>query len=158
RIYLTKICKRNKRQSNDGRKNNMMLQLWRNIISGIAWGGFITFVALTVLVLTETEAPVTKVWLYMGGSLFLGVYFGLAGFIFILERWRSLKKTIIHFILSLSIYFIVAFLLGWLTTSWLAFVSSTMIFIIVYLLFCLGFYLYYRNITVTMNDFLNYND
>src|SRR5699024_11622642 len=90
-------------------KNKMMLQLWRIIISGVAWGGFITFVALTVLVLTETEAPVTKVWLYMGGSLFLGVYFGLAGFIFIVERWSPLKKTIIHFILSLCVYFIVAF-------------------------------------------------
>ena len=136
----------------------MMLQLWRNIISGVAWGGFITFVALTVLVLTETEAPVTKVWLYMGGSLFLGVYFGLAGFIFIVERWSPLKKTIIHFILSLSIYFTVAFLLGWVPITWIAIVSSTVMFIIVYLLFWLGFYLYYRNMTVTMNDFLNNND
>src|SRR5699024_8573209 len=129
-----------------------------NIISGVAWGGFITVVALTVLVLTETEAPVTKVWLHMGGRLFLGTYFGLAGFIFIVDRWRPLMNTIIHFILSLSIYFIVAFLLGWVPTTWIAIVSSTVIFIIVYLLFWLGFYLYYRNMTVTMNDFLNNND
>lgn len=136
----------------------MKLQLWRSIVTGIAWGGIITFAALTILVLTETEAPVNKVWLYMGGSLFLGIYYGLAGFIFIIERWSPLKKTTIHFLLSLSIYFTVAFLLGWVPVTWQAIVLSTGIFIFIYLLFWFGYRLYYRNVAVSLNDSLNQHE
>lgn len=135
----------------------MLLQVWRQIVAGVAWGGFITFIALTILVLTDTEAPVTQIWLYMGGSLFLGIYFGLAGFIFVMDEWSPLKKTTIHLILSLAVYFIVAFSIGWVPMSLGAIIISTIIFIFVYTLFWIGFNLYYRNMTASLNETLEHH-
>lgn len=136
----------------------MMLQVFKQIIAGLAWGAVITFIALTVLVITGTESSVTIIWLYMGASLFLGVYFGLAGFIFIMDQWSPLKKTIIHFILSLTVYFIVALPIGWVPIRPIAILMSTIIFILIYIVFWIGFNLYYRNMTAALNETLEQKD
>lgn len=132
----------------------MILQLWKNIVTGVAWGGFITFIALTILVITDTETTVFTIWLYMSGSLFLGIYFGCAAFIFFIVGWSPLKKTAIHFIVSLSVYFTLALPMGWVPLNWIAISSSTIIFIIIYILFWIGYNLYYRNMTDSLNESL----
>src|SRR5690625_1894609 len=130
----------------------MLLQVWRQIVAGVAWGGFITFIALTILVLTDTEAPVTQIWLYMGGSLFLGIYFGLAGFIFVMDEWSPLKKTTIHLILSLAVYFIVAFSIGCVPMSLRAIIIPPSIFIFVYTLFWIRFTRFYRHMIASVSE------
>lgn len=132
----------------------MMLKIWRQIVFGVAWGGLITFIALTMLVIFDIESSVETIWLYMGGSLFLGIYFGLAAFIFTVEQWSPLKKTVIHFILSISVYFIVAFSLGWVLFSTFAIIMSILTFTVIYCLFWLGFNLYYRKETQVLNKTL----
>ncbi len=131
-----------------------MLNVWKQVVSGIAWGGFITFIALTILVINDIESSVATIWLYMGGSIFLGIYFAIAAFIFTVEEWSPLKKTMIHFLLSLTVYFIVAFTLGWVPVNFLAIFISTLIFILIYILFWVGFNLYYRKIAASLNETL----
>jgi len=132
----------------------MMLNVWKQVVSGIAWGGFITFIALTILVINDIESSVATIWLYMGGSIFLGIYFAIAAFIFTVEEWSPLKKTMIHFLLSLTVYFIVAFTLGWVPVNIIAIFISTLIFILIYILFWVGFNLYYRKVAASLNETL----
>lgn len=132
----------------------MMLNVWKQVVSGIAWGGLITFIALTILVINDIESSVATIWLSMGGSIFLGIYFAIAAFIFTVEEWSPLKKTMIHFMLSLTVYFIVAFTLGWVPVNIIAIFISTLIFILIYILFWVGFNLYYRRVTASLNETL----
>lgn len=133
----------------------MMLKIWKQVIAGIAWGAIVTFVALTALVIFDIESSVKTIWLYMGGSLFIGVYFGLAAFIFIVEHWSPLKKTIIHFFLSITVYFIIAFPLGWVELIASRIIFATLLFIGVYIIFWTGFNLYYRKLAASLNDTLD---
>lgn len=133
----------------------MIGKVWRQIVAGVAWGGAVTFFALTTLVIFDVESSVKTVWLNMGASLFIGVYFGLAGTIFTIEQWSPLKKTITHFFLSISVYFLIAFPLGWVTFNIGRIFSSTIIFIAVYTVFWTGFNLYYRKLAASLNETLD---
>src|SRR5690625_1763166 len=127
-----------------------MLNVWKQVVSCIAWGGFITFIALTILVINDIESSVATIWLYMGGSIFLGIYFAIAAFIFTVEEWSPLKKTMIHFLLSLTVYFIVAFTLGWVPVTFLAIFISMLIFFLIYILFLFVFTLFYCKIFASL--------
>jgi len=133
----------------------MMYNIWKRIVTGVAWGGAVTFFALTALVIFDVDSSVMTIWLSMGGSLFIGIYFGLAAFIFTVDRWSPLKKTIIHFLLSISVYFLIAFPLGWITFNVGRILFSTIIFMAVYTMFWIGFNLYYRKLTASLNETLN---
>ncbi len=131
-----------------------MLSIWKQVVYGITWGGSITFIALTILVINDIESSVMTIWLSMGGSIFLGIYFGLAAYIFTVDQWSPLKKTIIHFILSLTVYFIVAFTIGWVPFNGVSIIISTIIFSLIYMLFWFGYNLYFRKLTATLNETL----
>src|SRR5690625_4982028 len=113
-----------------------MLNVWKQVVSGIAWGGFITFIALTILVINDIESSVATIWLYMGGSIFLGIYFAIAAFIFTVEEWSPLKKTMIHFLLSLTVYFIVAFTIVWVLVNIIDNFIFNLFFFLIFILFC----------------------
>lgn len=131
-----------------------MLSIWKQIAYGVTWGGAITFIALTILVINDIETSVMTIWLSMGGSIFLGIYFGLAAYIFTVDQWSPLKKTFFHFILSLTVYFIVAFTIGWVPFNGIAIIISTIIFSFIYILFWFGYNLYFRKLTATLNETL----
>ena len=131
-----------------------MLSIWKQVVYGITWGGSITFIALTILVINDIESSVMTIWLSMGGSIFLGIYFGLAAYIFTVDQWSPLKKTIIHFVLSLTVYFIVAFTIGWVPFNGVSIIISTIIFSLIYMLFWFGYNLYFRKLTATLNETL----
>ncbi|QKY71080.1 DUF3021 domain-containing protein [Lentibacillus sp. CBA3610] len=137
----------------------MIVEAIRRSFMGIALGGIITFVALTIVVVTGTEAPVSQVWLYMLCSFILGIYFGLASFIFEDNGWSELKKTVLHFIMSITVYFIIAlFMANWIPFSIPAILLSFLGFIVIYALFWIGYYLYYKKVEESMNANLSKKD
>src|SRR5690625_1827888 len=133
----------------------MIIDVLKRMILGIAFGGLITFIALTIMKFSNIEATVSEVWLHMLCSLILGVYFGLISFIFENNVWSPLKKTVIHFSLSISVYFLIAIPVGWIPFNWLSIILGILIFAIIYFLYWNSFLLYYNWVEASMNSNLN---
>lgn len=129
----------------------MIIEVLKRSIIGIAFGAISTFIALTIMKFNNIEGTISEVWLHMLASFILGIYYGLSSFIFENNRWSPLKKTIIHFSLSIVVYFLIAFPVGWVPLHPLAIVLSIFIFIVIYVLFWSGYYLYYKKVEASMN-------
>lgn len=131
-----------------------MKEIFKRIVYGIAYGGVISFIALTILMLTQTDSPIPVIWLYTLMGYILGIYFGLASFIFEIETFSPLKKTVIHYSVSMIVYFIIALSVGWIPIAWLPIILSIIIFTLVYLIFWFGYNLYYKKVEASMNESL----
>ncbi len=133
----------------------MIVEVLRRVFTGIAWGGLVTFFALTVLMINDINPDVSTIWLYMLASFVIGIYYGLAAFIFAIESWSPLKKTLIHFFLSMIVYFSIALSIGWVPPTFLAISLTTVVFIVIYSVFWGGYTLYYKKIEESLNDSLD---
>lgn len=130
----------------------MIKEIVKRSITGIAFGGIATFIALTIMKFAHIEGNISEVWNHMLASFVLGIYFGLASFIFETERWSPLGKTIIHFSLSILVYFIIAIPLIWIPFNFIAIGIGIVLFSIVYSVYWTGFYLYFKRVEVSMNE------
>ncbi|MFD1363638.1 DUF3021 domain-containing protein [Lentibacillus salinarum] len=129
----------------------MIVEAIRRSMMGIALGGIVTFIALTIVYVTGVDASVPQIWLYMLSSFIIGIYFGLASFIFEDNGWSNLKKTVIHFALSIVVYFIVGLSVGWVLFTLPGILWTSLLFVFVYALFWIGYYLYYKKVEASMN-------
>ncbi|HLS59970.1 MAG TPA: DUF3021 domain-containing protein [Virgibacillus sp.] len=129
----------------------IMTEMIKRSMAGIAVGGIITFGALTILMVNQIEAPITTIWLYMLASLIMGIYYGLASFIFEREQWSPLIKTVIHFSLSISIYFMIALSLGWIPFTFIAISLTSLVFIVLYAIIWIVIQLYYKRMESHLN-------
>lgn len=130
----------------------MWIKVFQRFISGIACGGISMFIALTVLMFNDITPDISLLWFYMLMAFVIGVYFALASFIFELDQWSPLKKTIIHFSLSVIVYFPIAMSIGWIPVSPLSIILSLVIFIVCYILFWTGFNLYFKKVEASLNE------
>ncbi|HLS07514.1 DUF3021 domain-containing protein [Lentibacillus sp.] len=129
----------------------MIVEAMRRSMIGIAYGGIITFIALTILKFTDTDASISQIWLYMLCSFIIGIYFGLSSFIFSDNDWSLLQQTVTHFIISIVFYFAVALSVGWIPFTIPAIIETSLIFIFIYTIFWTGYYLYYKKVEASMN-------
>lgn len=129
----------------------MMAEVMRRSILGLGFAAIITFIVLTVLMVQDVEVPVSIIWKNMLGSMIMGIYFGGASFIFDLEEWSPLKRTILHFFISIFVWIPLAMWIGWVPLK----ISSILIgigtFILTYVVFWYVFYLYFKRIEEEMN-------
>ncbi|WP_042142545.1 DUF3021 domain-containing protein [Paucisalibacillus sp. EB02] len=124
-------------------------------IMGIAFGGITTFIALTIIKFAHIEQSAAEVWNHMLASFLLGIYFSIASFIYETDKWSPLKKTIIHFTLSITVYFLIALPVGWIPFTPLSIVVGILLFSVLYGLYWVGFLLYFKRIEASMNKQLN---
>ncbi|AVQ97864.1 hypothetical protein OBCHQ24_01945 [Oceanobacillus iheyensis] len=136
----------------------MILEITKRSMIGIAFGGIFTFIALTIMKLNNVESTVSEIWMHMGASMLLGIYYGLSSYIYGDGEGSYLKKTIFHFCLSLTVYFIIAFTVGWVPLNWLAALFSFFVFAIIYSIFWFSYYSYYKKVESSMNEHLNKKD
>src|SRR5690625_6386926 len=95
---------------------------------------------------------VVEVWIYMLGSMILGVYFGVASLIFEIEKWSPLKQLAVHFVLSVILWLLIAiFIAGWIPFTPLSIAISFCIFVGIYVLFWLGFRVHFKKMQSDMN-------
>lgn len=132
----------------------MVLEILKRSMIGIAFGGICTFIALTIMMLNEFDATVTEVWQNMAASMVLGIYFGISSLIFGTSDSNIIKKSIIHFVLSYIVWFIIAGTVGWVPLSIKAVLWSTLMFILIYLLNWIGWYSYFKKIETVLNNHL----
>lgn len=136
----------------------MKKEVCKRGIYGIAYGGVVTIIALTVLMILDINPPIFTIWLYSCMGFLLGVYFGIASFIFEIEAWSPLKKTVIHYITSVIVYFIIAFSVGWVPLTFISIIISMSMFTFIYYLFWLGYRLYFKRVEASMNEYLIKSD
>ncbi len=136
----------------------MMGEILKRSMIGIAFSGIATFIALTIMKLLTVEATVNEIWTNMLGSLIIGVYFGLSSFILESHLWSPLKKTLIHYCLSLLIYYCIAIPVGWIPFTPLYIGLGVLLFTVVYAIFWLGAYLFYTLQAKSMNAYLEKGD
>lgn len=129
----------------------MKSEILKRTMYGIAYGGITTLIALTILMIYQINPPISTIWLYTLMGFILGIYFGLASFIFEFEMWSPLKKTIIHFTSSIGCYLIIALSIGWVPFKIKAIIITTLVFIIVYAIFWLAYRTYYKRIEASLN-------
>lgn len=132
----------------------MIRKIVERCIAGIAFGGIATFIALTIMKFGHIEGYASEIWNHMLASFGLGIYFGLASLIFEMEKGSPLKKTAIHYCLSIVIWLIIALPVGWLPFNLLLVIVGILIFTIIYSIYWTGFYLYFKKVETTMNEHL----
>ncbi|WP_062048998.1 DUF3021 domain-containing protein [Bacillus sp. JCM 19034] len=136
----------------------MIIEVIKRLMTGIAFSGMATFIAITIVNFTNGEATISELWLYMLCSNIIGIYFGLSSFIFGENGLSVLKQTLIHFFLSISFYSIIALAVGWVPLTLQAILLSSLIFLITYAIFFTGYYMYYKRIEESLNDSLSKKD
>lgn len=130
----------------------MKTKIVKRSMIGFGYGGLNIFIALTILMFMKISPPVDVLWINVFATMILGCYFGLAAFIFDIETWSPLKKTVVHFTGSTISFFITASFVGWIPLKPQAFLIMLLFFIIIYVIFWFGFWLYYKRSVETMND------
>ncbi|KHF41689.1 DUF3021 domain-containing protein [Halalkalibacter okhensis] len=129
----------------------MIMEALKRIFIGLGFSNVLVFGTLTVMMMTNTEVAVPILWENILGSMIMGAFFGAASLLFEIEKWSPLKQTMIHFILSISLWLFLATLVGWLPLTPVAVLVSISSFILVYLIFWLSFYLYFKRVEKEMN-------
>ncbi|NEU30732.1 DUF3021 domain-containing protein [bacterium LRH843] len=129
----------------------MIVEIIRRSMLGLGFTAIFTFAILTVMTLQDVQVPVSTVWKNMLGSMVMGVYFGSSSLIFDIEKWSPLKKTTIHFLISILIWLPLAIGMGWLPLELIYILVGIGVFVVTYLLFWYGSYFYFKRIENEMN-------
>lgn len=132
----------------------MIARMISKLMYGLAAGGLVTFIVITILVAKDINPSSYTIWINMLYSFIIGIYFGLASFIFEYEKWSPLRKTMIHFSISIVVYYIVAISANWIPTTIPFIMLSFIYFVVIYSIFWFGFSLYYKHIAHSLNESL----
>ena len=132
----------------------MMAEAFKRSLGGMAFAALITFIFITVLLITETESTILDIWKGRFGSLIMGIYFGSASLIFDNEKWSPLKQTIIHFFLSVTVWLPLALLLGWVPVGIIPIVMGLVGFVFIYTVFWFVLRSYFSKVEKDLNEHL----
>lgn len=130
----------------------MKVEIFNRMMIGVAVGALLTFGFLTVFMFLDVETNGREIWRHMFASMTLGVYYGLASFIWTeVDKWSPLKKTVIHFSVSISFYYLIAFTAQWVPMNGFAIMISAIIFTSIYALYWTGYRMYYKRLEASLN-------
>ena len=126
-------------------------------ILGVFFGSFLTLITIFMTVyFGEKEVLDSGVLVKNAlGIIICGWFFSVTPLLFELENFSLKKKTVLHFLCVVVLYFIVAFVIGWIPFTIKGFIGMLGIFIVFYTFIWLGFYLYFRQQAAKLNEDLN---
>lgn len=126
-------------------------------ILGIFFGSFLTLITIFMTVyFGEKEVLDSSVLVKNAlGIIICGWFFSVTPLLFELENFTLKTKTVLHFLCVVVLYFIVAFVIGWIPFTIKGFIAMLGIFIVFYTIIWLGFYLYFRQQAAKLNEDLN---
>lgn len=130
----------------------MIKDIFKRGLAGVACGGIATFIALTIMKFAHIEASIAEVWNHMLASFGIGIYFGIASLIFENEHWSALKQVLIHYSLSIIVWLSIALPAGWVPAHLLSVIIGVLIFTVLYGIYWLGFFIYFKKIATSMNE------
>ncbi|MDR1794879.1 MAG: DUF3021 domain-containing protein [Erysipelotrichaceae bacterium] len=126
-------------------------KIFELIFFGITWGSF--WMVLTAIIIDNTtpgglislssDFNFTKNALL---SMLIGVGWSLPTLIYDVDRLPMLVKSLLHFAIGSTVFFIVAFYLGWIPVDfrWTAILQFVVVYLLIFLAIWFLFYLYYR--------------
>lgn len=130
----------------------MVVELARRSLLGLGFTAIFTFAALTAMMMQDLQVPVPIIWKNMLGSMIMAIYFGSSSLLFDIEEWSPLKQTSIHFVLSLLLWLPLAVWMEWLPLKLYPVLAGVGSFILVYLIFWVSFFLYFKKLEKEMNN------
>lgn len=130
----------------------MMKTLSARLLFGLGFGSFIIFSFVSYYKFQQVNVGVDDIWLQMVGALVVGMYFGVASLIFDKESWSPLKQTIIHFFLSVIVFFPIILFAGWIPLAASPMLICLAMFIVIYVVIWCLMYLYHRNQLKQLNN------
>ncbi len=120
-----------------------------------AMAGDGNFYAVSAYLASHTQTKLGAVIVQYLITGLLGLTFAAGSIIFELDNWSLLLQTIVHFAVTSVIMYLSGFFCGWFPHN----VSSTLIwfamFIVIYIIFWVSFYNYYKKRTREINEQLN---
>lgn len=133
----------------------MIGNVLKGIIGGIGVGALLTFIVFTIMLANDVDIDTYMLWKSMLCNMVVGAYFSTAGYIFAYHAWSPLKQLIIHYGLSLAVFYPIAFWAEWIHIEFIPILLSLLMFTAIYAVFWVGFTLYYRNQTKKLNESVN---
>lgn len=127
--------------------------LQRSIL-GILFGSFLTLVILFAVIFIGGNESLDSTILVKNaiGQVFCGWFFTVTPLLFENEKLTLPVQTILHFLCVSILYFIVAFVLGWVPFTAKGFIGILFVFIIIYAIIWMSFYLYFRKQAAKLNE------
>lgn len=129
----------------------MVSEVIKRVMLGFGCSAIILFAVLTGLMMKDAVVPAKVLWLNLLGSMFIGAYFGVASFIFEYDRWSPLKQLVIHFMISIALFFPISTGVGWIPMKPLSIVLGLVMFIVTYSIFWTGFRYYFKKQAEALN-------
>lgn len=130
----------------------MAVEILRRVLGGFGCAAILLLIALTILIANDVELTLQAIRLNLLGSMAMGGYFAVASLIFEYDKWSPLKQIVIHFSLSVLLFFPIALGVGWLPPRLLPMVAGLGMFLVFYLIFWVSFTIYFRRQAKALND------
>lgn len=124
---------------------------------GIFFGSFLTLVVLFAVIYIGGNETLDSSILVKNalGQVFCGWFFTVTPLLFENERLTLPVQTALHFLCVSVLYFIVAFVLGWVPFTAGGFIGILGLFIVVYAIIWSAFYMYFKKQAEKLNEELN---
>lgn len=127
--------------------------LTRSIL-GIFFGSFLALVTILLVSYLGEKNMLDAAILSKNalGTVFCGWFFTVTPLLFENEKLTLPVQTTLHFICVSVLYFIVAFVIGWIPFTVKGFIGMLGIFIMFYTVIWLSFYMYFRKQAAKLNE------
>ncbi|MFS0690684.1 DUF3021 domain-containing protein [Sporosarcina sp. 179-K 8C2 HS] len=127
--------------------------LTRSIL-GIFFGSFLAIVTIVAVSYFGDKDMLDAALLSKNalGTVFCGWFFAVTPLIFENEKLTLPVQTTMHFLSVTVLYFIVAFVIGWIPFTVEGFIGMLGIFIVFYAIIWLAFYMYFRKQAAKLNE------
>ncbi|MBD7983811.1 DUF3021 domain-containing protein [Sporosarcina sp. Sa2YVA2] len=126
-------------------------------ILGIFFGSFLTLVVLFAVIFIGGNETLDSSILVKNaiGQVFCGWFFTVTPLLFENEKLTLPIQTLLHFLCVSVLYFIIAFVLGWIPFTTVGFIGTLGLFVVVYAIIWFAFYMYFRKQAEKLNEDLN---
>ncbi len=133
----------------------MKVFLTRSIL-GIFFGSFLTLITVFMTVYFGKIEVLDAAVLMKNalGMIICGWFFTVTPLLFEIENLSLKVQTALHFLCVVVLYFIVAFIIGWIPFTIKGFIGMLAIFIVFYTIIWLAFYLYFRQQAAKLNEWM----
>ncbi|MFD1205499.1 MULTISPECIES: DUF3021 domain-containing protein [Sporosarcina] len=126
-------------------------------ILGIFFGSFLALLTILLVIHVGNNDVLDAAILSKNalGTVFCGWFFTVTPLLFENEKLTLPVQTALHFLSVTVLYFIAAFVIGWVPFTIKGFITMLCIFIVFYAIIWLSFYLYFKQQANKLNDELN---
>ncbi|MDN4606453.1 DUF3021 domain-containing protein [Sporosarcina highlanderae] len=123
-------------------------------ILGIFFGSFLGIVTILAVVYIGRNETLDAAILAknMLGTVFCGWFFSVTPLLFENEKLTLIVQTTLHFLSVTVLYFIVAFVIGWIPFTVKGFLGMLGIFIAFYAIIWFAFYMYFKKQAEKLNE------